>query len=116
MMDCPLPIDWLDYLEGGESEVDLDAHLADCARCRALVAQLREQSVGVELAPYSGSALEDAPRWQEQERPQVAVGEVWLTRAELANHYANLWRQIVVVVAKRDEFDQTWFSVAPLTT
>jgi hypothetical protein len=115
-MDCPLPIDWLDHLEGRESEVDLDAHLADCPRCQALVAELREQSVGVELAPYSGSALEDAPCWQEQERPQVAVGEVWLTRAELANNYANLWRQIVLVVAKRDEFDQTWFSVAPLTT
>lgn len=115
-MDCPLPIDWLDYLEGRESEGDLSAHFADCRRCQALVAELREQSVGVELAPYSGSALEDAPGWQEQDRSHVAVGDVWLTKAELADRYADLWRQIVVVVAKREEFDQTWFSVAPLTT
>jgi hypothetical protein len=115
-MDCPLPIDWLDYLEGRESESDLSAHLADCRRCQELVAELREQSVGVELAPYSGGALEDAPRWQEQDRPRVAVGDVWLTKADLASSYADLWRQIVLVVAKREEFDQTWFSVAPLTT
>src|SRR5215813_6357222 len=87
-MDCPLPIDWLDYLEGRESESDLGAHLADCGRCQALVAQLREQSVGVELAPYSGRALENAPRWQEQDRLQAAVGDVWLTKAELVNSYA----------------------------
>jgi hypothetical protein len=111
-MDCPLPIDWLDHLEGRavNAPVDLAGHLADCRRCQALVAELRAQSVGVVLSPYGGRA--EAPKWPAEERADVAVGDVWLTNsAEVMDE-----RQLVMIVDERDEFDQTWYSAVPLTT
>jgi hypothetical protein len=116
-MDCPLPIDWLDYLENRDVDdgVDLDAHLADCPRCELLVDELRRQSVAVELAPYEEEALAHAPKWTEEERGEVAIGQIWLT-AGSGKTYAALRRQIVLVVAAREEFEQTWFSITPLTT
>lgn len=116
-MDCPLPIDWLDYLEGREvdSAVDLDAHLGDCRRCQALVDDLREQSVGVELSPYDEAALARAPKWLEKERAAVAVGQVWLTTGA-GKSETLLRRQLVLVVSERREFERTWYSAAPLTT
>ena len=111
-MDCPLPIDWLDHLEGRavDAPVDLEAHLADCRRCQALVAELRAHSVGVVLTAYGGRT--EAPKWPAEERADVAVGDVWLTKpAEAIDE-----RQLVMIVDERDEFDQTWYSAVPLTT
>jgi hypothetical protein len=117
-MDCPLPIDWLDYLEGREVDdaVGLAAHLADCRRCQALVAELSQQSTGIELTPYTGAALARAPKWVEEERPEIAVGQIWLTVGVGSGKTWTALRQLALVVAAREEFDQTWFSVAPLTT
>lgn len=117
-MDCPLPIDWLDYLEEREVDVsvDLRAHLDECRRCQLLVEDLRQQSVGVELDAYQGVALESLPRWRDEERAEIAVGDIWLTGDAFANAYAGLRRQLVLVVAEREEFNKRWLSVAPLTT
>jgi hypothetical protein len=117
-MDCPLPIDWLDYLEEREVDVsvDLRAHLDECRRCQLLVEELRQQSVGVELNAYQGTALESLPRWREEERAEIAVGDIWLTGDAFANAYVGLRRQLVLVVAEREEFNKRWISVAPLTT
>lgn len=118
-MDCPLPIDWLDYLEELEVDVsvDLAVHLNECRRCQLLVEDLRQQSVGVELGAYQGAALESLSQWHEdEERTEIAVGDIWLTSAEFANAYAGLRRQLVLVVAEREEFNKRWLSVAPLST
>lgn len=120
-MDCPLPIDWLDYLEQGDDDanVDLVAHLEGCRRCQLLIEDLRRQSVGVELDGYQGVALEMLkafPRWREEERSEISVGDIWLTRGEFDDAYADLPRQIVLVIGEREEFDKRWLSVAPLTT
>jgi hypothetical protein len=117
-MDCPLPIDWLDYLEKREvdASVDLAAHLNGCRRCQLLVDDLRQQSVGVELASYQGVALREVPKWREEERTEIAVGDIWLTKGELEGAYSGLRRQLVLVVGQREEFNRVWFSFAPLTT
>jgi len=117
-MDCPLPIDWLDYLEEREVDVgfDLRAHLDECRRCQLLVEDLRHQSVGVELDAYQGAALESFRQCREEERAEIAVGDIWLTSGEFANAYTGLRRQLVLIVAEREEFNKRWLSVAPLTT
>jgi hypothetical protein len=115
-MNCPLPIDWLDHLEGRDVDRDgLREHLANCRQCQLLVETLRERSVGVELTPYEGAALQFAPKWQEEKRSEVAVGDVWLTRGSVLHTYTELRRQIVLIVAKREEFNASWYSAAPLT-
>src|SRR5713226_1107456 len=116
-MNCPLPIDWLDYLEGREVQVDadLDAHLAGCRRCQALVAALKERSVGRMLAPYQGAPLSLAPKWPKSTKEEASAGQIWLT-LESGTEYASLSRQLVLVLGARPEFGTTWFSVAPLTT
>jgi hypothetical protein len=54
MSICPLPIDWLDHLEGRSPDrgTELNEHLETCVRCQAIVLTLREKSLGFELAPY----------------------------------------------------------------
>jgi hypothetical protein len=42
-MRCPLPIDWLDYLEGAASDA-LTIHLGKCQPCQRLVADLKQSA------------------------------------------------------------------------
>ena len=42
MMRCPLPIDWLEYLEGTGSS-DLALHLSECRPCQILLDRLRQE-------------------------------------------------------------------------
>lgn len=39
---CPLPVDWLDYIEG-QTTAELDQHLRECASCTLAVAALTAQ-------------------------------------------------------------------------
>lgn len=89
---CPLPVDWLDYLEG-DGEPQLTAHLADCPSCRALVASLIEGS-GL-ASPQEGSETAsdntdwftaffgamDAV-WQEDRPERPAPAQFWFSASD----------------------------------
>src|SRR4051812_29191837 len=72
MMTCPLPVDWLDLLEGRPS-LARRAHLTECASCRAVIdalteSELREPTITGDFSDAVPPVLDDAAgalaRWQ----------------------------------------------------
>src|SRR5436305_1937095 len=84
MMRCPLPIDWLEYLEGAVSS-DLASHLSTCRPCQILVDELRRDkrpSLRRANLPESDSW----PRWNEAKDAVPRFGDIWWTTSSLAAH------------------------------
>src|SRR5690242_20420704 len=76
MMRCPLPIDWLEYLEGASSD-ELEAHLTECLPCRLLVEELRREA-RPQLQLSRLSRPDAWPHWRETEQTSVTFGEIRL--------------------------------------
>jgi hypothetical protein len=113
-MRCPLPIDWLEYLEGAHSD-ELAAHLPKCLPCQLLVEELRREG-RPQLRP-SGLPKPDAwPHWRETEPTSVAFGEIrWAPVSSTAT--STVGRVPVLVLSDTwEEKGNTWCEIVPLLT
>lgn len=119
---CPLPVDWLDYLEGEKTE-EISAHLRDCPSCRQVLASLSHQpgripdpAWAARFAHASGALL------VEEEISEPGVAELWLS----ASHwrfdeveYQLPERSLVLVLsypATYESEELRWYDVAPVRT
>lgn len=114
MTSCPLPVDWLDLLEGRPTVAEY-GHLAECPSCGALVAAMSADSlltseplaekalaVGAEVA---GIHLPPPPAF---ERPRVA--QLWWTV-----EVADVAGRLAVLLIDTEEGDPAeWFNAVPL--
>lgn len=117
---CPLPIDWLDFVETGQPE-SLAAHLADCASCRACVDSLREQTAGDDLGGWLDAIdLDAAVVWRPRPASAIGFGTLVMNAAGYEGDetsYSDLWRlSFVVIDDGRLIGAQRWFKVAPVDT
>jgi hypothetical protein len=80
MTMCPLPIDWLDLLEGRPSPASR-AHLTDCARCRNVVAALDSAAVAEPLSLRGTGGPRPLPTGDDI--ADVSFGDIrWLAPAD----------------------------------
>lgn len=119
---CPLPVDWLDYLEGQQPE-DMSAHLRDCPSCRQVLASLSEQPGRIpapawaeRFAHASGGLL------VEEEVSKPGVAELWLSASHWVFdnvEYEPPERALVLVVSHHGSYaneELNWYDVAPVRT
>jgi hypothetical protein len=115
MTTCPLPVDWLDLLEGRPSAADR-AHLGDCPSCRAVVAALSTRgSVGAEpVATKTWTVAADTPVARLPKPPffeHADVGQLWWT-IEVPKASS---RMAVLVISVEEQAGSTlWLDVVPL--
>jgi hypothetical protein len=117
---CPLPIDWLDFVETGQPE-SLAAHLDDCASCRVYVDSLRRQAAVDDLGDWlNGLDLDSAVVWRPRPLTSAAFGMLVLNAAAYEDDeagYSNVWRLPFVVIDDGRAIDgRRWFQVAPVDT
>jgi hypothetical protein len=113
MTTCPIPVDWLDLLDGRPSTADR-GHLAECPSCAAIVAALSAESsmtteslaakaltLGLEASPV---ALPPPPSLG---RP--AVGQLWWTVEA-----PDVGGRLAVLIMGIEEADVAWLDAVPL--
>lgn len=118
---CPLPIDWLDYLEG-EKPAEMKEHLHDCPSCREALSLLGEQVGNVPSPTWTKhlTGLEDA-HLTEERAVNPAPAELWFSAGEWTFHdteYRPPERSLVLVLseASREIGEHSWYDVAPVRT
>ena len=115
MMRCPLPIDWLECLEGAASD-ELEAHLSKCRPCQVLVEELRRDS-RPSLHPANLPKPESWPRWNETHQAAPTCGEIWWTRQSLGSADDDLPRVPVLVISEVwPEKGSSWCELVPLSS
>jgi hypothetical protein len=114
MTSCPLPVDWLDLLEG-RSTVAEHSHLAECPSCAALVAALSgDPSLTADLLAEkvltvgAETAAPGLPSLPAVEGP--AVGQLWWT-VEVPEVDARL---PVLLIGIEEDRPVEWFNAVPL--
>lgn len=111
--ECPLPIDWLDYVESGRREPALTTHLQVCLSCQSLVGGLSATG-RPRLAGYSTVA------WRPQARPEAKRGDIWITTSSFEApdvSYHGMDRLFLVVLGSATEIGpEHWYHVMPLWT
>jgi hypothetical protein len=117
---CPLPVDWLDLLEGEPSPASR-AHLADCRSCRAVVHALERGVAETRLeGPLDQIQSRRArPAWEERRPHRASFGEIWWTAEsfEAAGvEYRDLDRLPVLVVDVAEPSEEDWLEAVPLWT
>jgi hypothetical protein len=115
MTTCPLPVDWLDLLEGRPSVADR-AHLGDCPSCRAVVAALSTSgSVGAEpVATKTWTVAADTPVARLPKPPvfeHADVGQLWWT-IEVPKASSRL--AVLVISVEEQAGSTSWLDVVPL--
>jgi hypothetical protein len=129
MRGCPLPVDWLDYLDGDRP--DLKRHLDECLTCQALVASLRSQpvaSIDHGWANFFTGNLDAV--WHEDRPATPAPAEFWFSAAdyrlpstfntldsvlERGFAYQGADRQLVLVVSHpAEDHSMQWLDVVPV--
>lgn len=115
MMRCPLPIDWLEYLEGVRSE-ELASHLPECRACRVLVEELgRERRP--QLQPSRVPSGDSWPHWREVQAPCADFADIWWTADSIGSADSLVPRVPVVVISDAwQEVGRSWCEVVPLST
>jgi hypothetical protein len=116
MTTCPLPIDWLDFVEGKRTS-EMTAHLEICPSCREVVASLQRAP-----SPSSDWLQKLGPTepvvWEEKRPAEARPGQIWLSLSSfhLGNWgYADLNRLFLAVLdVGPEEAGSGWFQVAPL--
>src|SRR4051794_26294423 len=105
---CPLPVDWLDYLEGPKPD-EMTAHLRGCPSCRQVLASLSEQPGRIpepawaERFAHAASGL-----LAEEEAAGPAVAELWLSASHWSFDdvdYQPPERSLVLVVAHHGSYE-----------
>lgn len=118
-MRCPLPIDWLDWLETGIPD-DPTSHLEDCPSCQSLVARMREASGERVGEWFANVSLEQATVWQPHPIEALTLGRLVLNAPDYASEeidYEDLERLLFLVLDEgREDYGRRWFSVAPADT
>jgi len=112
-MQCPFPIDWLEFAEGASSEA-LESHLHECLPCQILVAKLRAEHRPVLRAKKTTSTVE-WPQWGESREEFPKMGDVWWTRLAPGGGKSRAIRLLVLVVSDPwKEKAESWCDVIPL--
>src|SRR5258707_9430712 len=98
---CPLPIDWLDFVETGQPE-SLAAHLDDCSSCRVYVESLRGQAAVDDLGDWlNGLDLDSAVVWRPRPLASAAFGTLVMNAAAYEDDeasYSNVLRLPFLVI------------------
>jgi len=119
-MGCPLPIDWLDFIENGRVGT-LAAHLEECPSCQTLVASLRNGVDGDELGDWLSKVdLAKAVVWRPRPIESLDFGQLVLNARSYTGEefgYEDTPRLLLVVLDDgRRIDDRHWFTVAPADT
>lgn len=119
---CPLPVDWLDYLEGDKPD-DMSAHLRNCPSCRQVVASLSKQPGRIPEPDWAKRfAHASSGLMVEEKVSEPSVAELWLSASRWSFEdveYAAPERSLVLVVAHHGAYDDEelhWYDVAPVRT
>lgn len=112
-MKCPLPIDWLEFVEGARSE-ELESHLHECIPCQLLVARLKAEHRPILRAKQMTTRFE-WPQWDESREEFPKMGDVWWTRLAPGGGKSHAMRLLVLVVSDLwKEKAESWCDVIPL--
>lgn len=118
---CPLPIDWLDYLETGKP-AEMEEHLRNCPSCREVLSLQSEQPGNVPSPAWTEqlAGLESA-RLVEEEVSCPAPAELWFSAGEWTFHdseYQPPERSLVLVFSETSlgTGGHSWYDVAPVRT
>lgn len=117
---CPLPIDWLDFVETGQPD-SLRVHLDECASCRVYVDSLRQQASTDDLGDWLSEVdLNDAARWHPRPVSTIAFAMLVMNAADYDSDdvsYSDVWRlPFLVLDDGREIAGRRWFKVAPADT
>lgn len=117
---CPLPIDWLDFVETGGPD-SLSSHLERCPSCQRLVASLRDEAKDDDLGDWlSGVELGIAVVWRPQQARSLSFGQLVLNAARYAAEdaeYDQLPRLLFLTLDEGREIEgRRWLRVAPADT
>lgn len=114
-MQCPLPIDWLEYIEEGAQNKDFATHLTDCLPCQLLVNNLSREH-RQRLAFRRMPRANDWPQWSIRTSASPIVGNIWLTEP-VSTGVIQLGRLLVLVVTDVwTEAERSWCDVVPIIT
>jgi hypothetical protein len=118
---CPLPIDWLDYLEN-EKPAEMEDHLRSCPSCREVLSLLSEQSGNVPSPAWTEHlvGLEGA-QLTEEKVSDPAPAELWFSAGHWTFHdaeYRPPERSLVLVLSEalQETGDHSWYDVTPVRT
>lgn len=123
--NCPLPVDWLDLLEGRIAAPEvarLRRHLASCPQCQGTVERLRSAAVGPGVldAEFIREPPQQVQPYRELKPDVPDFGQIWLTSTSFAlgdRSYAGGPRLTVVLLsALWERAGQEWCDVAPVGT
>jgi hypothetical protein len=119
-MRCPLPIDWLDFIESGSPDT-LAAHLDACPSCQTLVASLRSSADSRDLDDWlSKIDLTEAVVWRPRAIESVGFGQLVLNASGYSgkdDDYENAPRLLFLVLDDgRGIGGRRWHGVAPADT
>src|SRR5207249_3332358 len=117
IMRCPLPVDWLDHLEGTPVPV-YAAHLADCVSCRVLVEELRRDLPNrVELRSQALPKSAAWSFWEGVKASSPKFGEIWWTSQAIGKSSRPVRRILLLILSDLwEEERQSWCDVVPLST
>lgn len=109
---CPLPIDWLDWLEG-DAEAAPAEHLERCPACRALVEELRGKELSAEpLKTVDRAGLRP---WIEHPTESPHEFQIWWT-SSVALDGSHRMRALLLLLDDFEEGGSRWVRVAPIST
>jgi hypothetical protein len=112
-MQCPLPIDWLEFVEGASSEA-LESHLHECIPCQLLLARLKAEQRPIMRAKQMTTRFE-WPQWDESREECPKMGDVWWTCLAPGGGKSRAMRLLVLVVSDLwKEKAESWCDVIPL--
>jgi len=115
-MRCPLPIDWLDSLEGAASE-ERTFHLRDCRPCQLLVEQLRRDLPDLpQLRLVRAPDADTWPRWREHDTVSPSFGEIWWGTPPPGSQHDLVRVPLLLLSESWQEGGRSWFDVVPLST
>lgn len=115
---CPLPVDWLDYVDGSR-DPQMDAHLDSCPSCAVLVRSLSEEPAAVPPAGWAERFRgRTSASWRFEPADEPVFGELWLSRPQRTQlAYPADTRDGIPLLIVSDPFDETgirWVRVVPV--
>ena len=116
-MQCPLPIDWLEYLEGRHSD-ELASHLPECVPCQILVEELRREN-RPQLRPLNIPKADAWPHWREVKDGHPSFGDIrWTVTVPTGSGKTESMLRILMLLLSDvwEENGRSWCDVVPVST